>query len=76
MELFGIDLTALFDNGSVIVASLIAMVVAVANFVTIFVDESKVNKYVKPVLTVLNFLALNVFKNKNATAVKAENEAV
>jgi hypothetical protein len=67
--LTGMDLNALFDNGAMVVTALLSMVVALANLLTVFVDEGKVSKYVKPVITVLNFLALNVFKNKNATDV-------
>lgn len=66
------SLVLIFDNGAVVVAALISMLVALSNLLTVFIDETKVNKYLKPVIDVLNFLSLNVFKNKNATAVEAE----
>lgn len=47
----------------------VPVVIAVANLITAFIDESKVNKYVKPFVSFLNFLAVNVGKNKNATDV-------
>lgn len=60
-------LQMLFDNGAVIVAALVAIISSVSSIITLWIDESKVSKYTKPVLKVLNLLALNVFKNKNAT---------
>ena len=70
--IFGLDVQALLVDGTVIVAALISMVIAVANILTVFIDESKVNSFVKPVLDVLNFLALNIFNNKNATDTEDE----
>lgn len=42
---------------------------ALANLITMFIDESKVNKYFKPVVKVLNIIAGNIGKNRNATDV-------
>lgn len=61
-------ITFFTENGYALVIALVSIVSSVATLITMFVDESKVNKYIKPVLGVLNWLAGNVFKNKNATS--------
>ena len=61
------NLQSIFDNGYVVVVALASIVSSVATIATMFIDESKVNTYVKPVMSLLNWLAGNVFKNKNAT---------
>jgi hypothetical protein len=55
------------ENGYGIAMALVAIISSIASLITMFIDESKVNKYIKPVIAVLNFAALNIFKNKNAT---------
>ena len=60
-------LQQLFDNAPVIAAALVSMVMALATIITIFIDESKVNKFVKPIVSVLNLIAGNIGKNKNKT---------
>jgi hypothetical protein len=62
--------TTLLDNANVIIIATISIISSIATILTMFIDESKVNKYVKPIVKGLNFLAGNVFKNKNATDIK------
>lgn len=57
----------LSEHGYAITIALISIISSIANIVTMFVDETKVNKWIKPIIKILNFLALNIFKNKNKT---------
>ena len=60
-------ITLLFDNAAVIAVALISILSSIATIVTLWIDESKVNKYLKPAVAVLNIVAGNKAKNTNAT---------
>jgi hypothetical protein len=60
----------LFDNAAVIAVSLISILSSAATIATLFIDESKVNAFLKPIVNVLNIIAGNKLKNTNTTEVE------
>jgi hypothetical protein len=60
-------LQELLLNLGAIIAAIAALIVAISNLLTMFIDERKVTKFFKPVVKGLNWLALNIGKNKNET---------
>lgn len=67
------DLTTLISPEFLALAlGIYAVIVAVANLITMLVPSVKENKFYNFVMKVLNFLALNVLKNKNADEVNVK----
>ena len=54
-----------FDNSAVILIAIASLVSSAATIITVFVPDSKVGGFLKPIVSLLNKLAGNVLKNKN-----------
>lgn len=48
-----------------VIVSVIGVINLSANILTMFIPDNKVSGYAKPVVSVLNILAGNIFNNKN-----------
>ncbi len=57
--------TLLMIDPYLLTTSVAGIINLVANILTMFIDDTKVSKFTKPLVGVLNLLALNVFKNRN-----------
>lgn len=55
------------DQPAALVSKLAILVSTLSSLLTMFIDERKVNKYFKPIMAILNSVALNRLFNKNAT---------
>jgi len=59
------------ENILIIVGGVYALLISVANLITMLMPSVKDNKVYNFVMKILNFIALNILKNKNADDTKS-----